>query len=123
MVPSGPRSPAGAPWMVTEKAFLVETTRDGRRPNPVVAIEVSYKDLGSEPAGLTLVYAEDDAAEVTLGARGRRAQRIDLLPGEALTRMEVGLLRGNKVATLSVCFPFFQFSFHRSHDCHSVTPA
>ena len=105
-------------WMVREKVFMAEeaTTastdadsegNNDQTPsavaNPVVALEVSYKDVGGEPTGLTLVY-RDGGREATLGARGKRPQRLELLSGEALTRMEIGLGRGNRVVCLTVSY-------------------
>ena len=103
-------------WMVREKVFMAEevasTDTDGKgnndetpsaAANPVVALEVSYKDVGGEPTGLTLVY-RDGGREATLGARGKRPQRLELLSGEALTRMEIGLGRGNRVGCLTVSY-------------------
>ena len=111
-------------WMVREKAFMMEDGEEGGTPpaaaasatptdasgvdgsgragtNPVIAIEVSYKDLGGEPSGLTLVY-RDGGREATLGTRGKRPQRLDLFPGEALTRIEICLGRENRIAHLIV---------------------
>ncbi|RYP59540.1 hypothetical protein DL770_010173 [Monosporascus sp. CRB-9-2] len=107
-------------WMVPEKAFLVEGrsgAEDGE--GPVVAIEVSYKDLSAEPAGLTLVYR--GGAERTLGALGKRPQRQELLPGETLTRMEVGLVRRDRIAFLS----FFTDTNRKLHfsDARAATTA
>ena len=120
-------------WMVSEKVFMAEeattasTDGDGEgndqipgaAANPVVALEVSYKDTGGEPTGLTLVY-RDGGREATLGARGKRPQRLELLPGEALTRMEIGLGRGNRVACLTVSYidplpPTLCTSVHVTH--------
>ncbi|RYP29704.1 hypothetical protein DL767_006579 [Monosporascus sp. MG133] len=87
-------------WMVPEKAFMVEGesgAEDGE--GPLIAIEVSYKGLSADPAGLTLVYR--GGAKRTLSVLGKRPQRQELLPGETLMRMEVGLVRGNRIAFLS----------------------
>ncbi|KAI0007040.1 hypothetical protein F4779DRAFT_643517 [Xylariaceae sp. FL0662B] len=86
-------------WMVQEKAFLQEICDDGS-PDPVIAIEVSYKELGSEPSGITLIY--ESREPLTLGSRGGKPQTMTLAPGETLTRFEIGVSRGNRIELISL---------------------
>ncbi|KAI0595235.1 hypothetical protein F4775DRAFT_585635 [Biscogniauxia sp. FL1348] len=85
-------------WLVRERLFMCEVLKDGT-PNPVVGIEVSCKDIGSELSGLTLIYKHGD--QWTLGTRGRPLQTMTLSEDEKLVRMDIGVNRGNRIDLIS----------------------
>ncbi|KAI1079606.1 hypothetical protein F5B20DRAFT_542924 [Whalleya microplaca] len=85
-------------WMVREKVFLQETHSDGS-PDPATAIEVTYRELGSEPSGITLIYEHGEPR--TLGSRGIKPQTMNLAPGEMLATLEIGISRGNYIEMIS----------------------
>ncbi|KAH9888654.1 hypothetical protein F4778DRAFT_754840 [Xylariomycetidae sp. FL2044] len=95
MAPASRISPT---WLVREKIFLRECLEDGR-PNRVTAIEVSYKDMASEPSGLTFIY--ENGGSQTLGLRGRKSLVLPVSAEEKLTRMDIGSHRGKEIEYIS----------------------
>ncbi|KAI5917273.1 hypothetical protein F4810DRAFT_697126 [Camillea tinctor] len=85
-------------WLVRERLFMCEVLVDGT-PNPVISIEVTCKDFGSELSGLTLTYKNGE--QRTLGTRGRSIQTMPLSEGEHLVRMDIGVSRGNRIYLIS----------------------
>ncbi|ORY56063.1 uncharacterized protein BCR38DRAFT_119373 [Pseudomassariella vexata] len=81
-------------WAVREKLFLDDLNADGSSDS-VSVIEVSYKYLSSEPAGMTFTY--ESGKTHTIGHRGEKPNPISLQAGEELTAMEIGVLRGNRI--------------------------
>ncbi|KAI3320753.1 hypothetical protein HD806DRAFT_546964 [Xylariaceae sp. AK1471] len=75
---------------VRQEVFMEERLENGQQ-NPAVSIEVSFKDLSSEPSGLTLIYANGEVR--TIGTRGRLPCSMPLNLGEKLARMEIGVNR------------------------------
>ncbi|KAI1800897.1 hypothetical protein F4811DRAFT_564415 [Daldinia bambusicola] len=60
-------------WSVAQRAFMQDTYEDGS-PNPVVAIQVTYRDVINELVGICFIH--EDGKSVTLGIGGTRQNYI-----------------------------------------------
>jgi hypothetical protein len=90
-------------WAVTEKMFTTEGELESC-PDPMTSIEVTYKSLSDEPSGLTFLYLSGRVQ--TIGSRGERPCVRELERGERLTRMDIGILRANRLGSVTVsCIP------------------
>lgn len=85
---------------VVEKIFLKGETRDGV-PDPVVAVEVTFKSLSDEPSSLSFLL--ESGSVRSLGTRQERPVVQHLEAGERLTRIDVGFFgTEQKIASISV---------------------
>lgn len=85
---------------VVEKIFLKGETRDGV-PDPVVAVEVTFKSLSDEPSSISFLL--ESGSVRSLGTRQERPVVQHLEAGERLTRIDAGFFgTEQKIASISV---------------------
>ncbi|KAI8957063.1 hypothetical protein F5Y11DRAFT_107022 [Daldinia sp. FL1419] len=77
-------------WSVVQRAFMEEMRKDGH-PNPIVAIEVTFRQFTCEICGLNFVYGDGGHTILGIGVKG--AQRVAIPSEERLVRMEIGSTR------------------------------
>lgn len=82
-----------------QKIFIPEIREDGR-PNPVTAVEVTFKEIAHEISGLTFTY--EDGRQTTLGSRGANGIELTLSPDEKLAQMELGGNREHHIVFMAV---------------------
>ncbi|KAI0897634.1 hypothetical protein F4806DRAFT_495304 [Annulohypoxylon nitens] len=87
------------PWAVMQKIFIPEIREDGR-PNPVMAVEATFKEIAHEISGLTFTY--EDGRQTTLGSRGANGIELTLSPDEKLAQMELGGNREHHIVFMAL---------------------
>ncbi|KAI1462915.1 uncharacterized protein F4812DRAFT_448723 [Daldinia caldariorum] len=81
-------------WSVAQRAFMQDTCEDGS-PNPVVAIQVTYRNVTNELVGICFIH--EDGRSVTLGIGLKEAKIIPISPDDKLARVEIGGTRQNHI--------------------------
>ncbi|KAH6656305.1 hypothetical protein BKA67DRAFT_531583 [Truncatella angustata] len=85
-------------WTVREKIFLEEQDSNGNADS-VEFITITFKSLSDEPSGLSFMYRSGKTQ--VIGSEGERPCRQELQEGEKLTRMDVGILRANRLGSIA----------------------
>ncbi|KAK7948188.1 uncharacterized protein PG986_009074 [Apiospora aurea] len=93
----GPLNRQVAEWAVREQVFLQEKTIDGGSDS-LEAIQMTFKWMTSEPAALSFTFRSGRV--LSLGTPGEKTITETLNEGEQLSRMAIGILRNNRVASI-----------------------
>ncbi|KAK8039263.1 hypothetical protein PG993_007674 [Apiospora rasikravindrae] len=93
----GPFNRQGPEWAVREQVFLQEKTIDGCSDS-LEAIQMTFKWMTSEPAALSFIFRSGRV--LSLGAPGEKPITETLNEGEQLSRMDIGILRNNRVTSI-----------------------
>lgn len=95
----GPLNRQVPEWAVREQVFLQEKTADGGN-DPLESIQMTFKPMTSEPAALSFIFRSGRV--LSLGVPGEKPVTETLNEGEQLSRMDIGILRNNRVTSIQV---------------------
>ncbi|KAK8006359.1 hypothetical protein PG991_012656 [Apiospora marii] len=93
----GPLNRQVPEWAVREQVFLREKTADGA-DDPLESIQMTFKWMTSEPAALSFIFRSGRV--LSLGVPGEKPVTETLNEGEQLSRMNIGILRNNRVTSI-----------------------
>ncbi|KAK8077388.1 hypothetical protein PG996_003558 [Apiospora saccharicola] len=93
----GPLNRQVPEWAVRDLVFLQEKTADGAI-DPVESIQMTFKCMTSEPAALSFILRSGRV--LSLGVPGEKPVTETLNEGEQLSRMDIGILRNNRVTSI-----------------------
>lgn len=82
-----------------QRAFIQETREDGR-PNPAIAIEVTFRQVTNEICGISFIYEDEKFLTLGIGVKG--ARRIAIPSDEKLAQVEIGGTRQNHILYINV---------------------
>lgn len=97
-------------FTVRERIFLDEVDMDGD-PDEVQTITLTFRPMSDEPSGLTFTYSSGKTQ--TIGCTGERPIDQRLAVGEKLTRLDIGVLRGNRLGSIAVSLHKLIMIIHR----------
>ncbi|KAK8133892.1 hypothetical protein PG984_005904 [Apiospora sp. TS-2023a] len=93
----GPLNRQVPEWAVRDLVFLQEKTADGAI-DPVESVQMTFKCMTSEPAALSFILRSGRV--LSLGVPGEKPVTETLNEGEQLSRMDIGILRNNRVTSI-----------------------